>query len=243
MKKFFILMLLMISTLVLSSCGSISIVEEGGSESLEVNQSASEEKMEELANNDGYSIKFEYVSTDSDSDEEERGSYYYGYKGNIQWFISDDSGIAIKVEDDKAYVYDYYDGEYTFSNMYDDEDMVNALSQSFINTYNYWLYFTNTYDGSLSKGADTTVCGRGCYTYTFDMSNLSNMMGGIIAGIAGVSLKYKVAVDKEYGITLKLEFVGTADGDTETFSYEVKEFKTGSSVSVPRLPEPVLNED
>lgn len=248
MKKVFVFIFAMMFAFLLVGCDLINTGDndEAGSDSLEVNQEQSQTKMNELGSNDGYLIKFEYTSQ-SDDEEPESGSMTVGVKDNVRWVIEDsNNGGCIKVDGNVIHSYSYTDGAFVYESSYENEELAKAYLEVFVNAYTSWLYYANAFDGSLKKGADTTVCGRACYTYTFDMNNfMGGMVPGIVAGLVkGLKLEYKVAVDKEYGITMRLDFVGEAEGDSAQFSYLVTEFKTGSDVLLPTLPEPTpSNED
>ena len=84
-----------------------------------------------------------------------------------------------------------------------------------------YLYWANGYDGSLKKGADAKVAGRNCYTYELDLSAGASAY----AQMEGIkNLKYKVYVDKDLGITMKVEAAATVDGNSSSFTFEVTFF-------------------
>ena len=234
MKKILSFLLISLFALVLVGCDPISNVVNGGddeaNDSLEITQEESQAKLERMED-DGYLISFHYSD-----DEGDNGSFKIGAKGNVVWIITEKDGVALVEEEDKVHYYSYeVENGYTYEGTVQKEQ-----GDSFVNAYKLaytgWLYWANSYNGRLKKGADAKVAGRNCYTYDLDLAGL----GGVLGSLAGVtSLKYKVYVDKELGLTLKVEFSATADGESSSFSYEVTEFKTGSQVTVPTLPEPV----
>ena len=234
MKKILSFLLVSLFALVLVGCDPISNVVNGGddeaNDSLEITQEESQAKLEKMED-DGYLLTFHYSD-----DEEDSGTFTIGAKGNVVWIITEEDGVALVEDSEKVHYYSYTKDEgYKFEATVT-KDQEGSLVNSYKLVYTGWLYWANSYNGSLKKGADAKVAGRSCYTYDLDLGGL----GGIIGSLAGVtSLKYKVYVDKELGITLKVEFAATADGESSSFSYEVTEFKTGSAVSVPTLPEPV----
>lgn len=243
MKKVLGFIVLVLSLVLFTGCDILNTgdnSEDDANESLEINQEESTEKMAKLGKEDGYFVSFEYET--NDNGEIDKGSMSWGIKDNVQWYIEGDGGALIKVEGETIHFYTYSDGNWEYNYSEDDEELAKTYLQAYSTAYLQWLYYANGFDGSLKKGEDTTVSGRSCYTYTFDMGGLGNL-GGIVAGLVkGLKLEYKVAVDKEYGITMKLEFMGEAEGESATFSYVVKEFKTGNDVVIPTLPEPTSPE-
>ena len=233
MKKIFSFLLFSLFALVLVGCDPISNVVNGGddeaNDSVEITQEESQAKLEKMEE-DGYLLTFHYSD-----DEEDSGTFTIGAKGNVVWIITEEDGVALVEDSEKVHYYSYTKDEgYKFEATVT-KDQEGSLVNSYKLAYTGWLYWANSYNGSLKKGADAKVAGRSCYTYDLDLAGI----GGIIGTLAGVtSLKYKVYVDKELGLTLKVEFAATADGESSSFSYEVTEFKTGSAVSVPTLPEP-----
>ena len=217
----------------LVGCGGASGGSSNGKESLPISQEESSQKMETLAASEGYYIRFKY-SSEENGVKEDDSFFYYGEKGNTLWCgTDDDDGIAVVKEENSYHAYSLEDGAYVFEYTYT-EEQIGDFEFAYAFVYSSWLYYGNAYDGSLTKGADTKVAGRDCYTYTFSMSEF----GSVASFIKGASLKYEIAVDKELGITMKLSLTGKADGESGSFSYEVLEFKTGSSVTVPTLPAP-----
>lgn len=240
MKKFLSVFVLMIIACLFFGCDLITNQikdnndDDNGNtagEKLEVTQTESEKKVEKLAEN-GYEITFRYTS--EENGETETDTMTVGAKGNTVWYITDNNGAAFVEEENKVHMYDYSEGVYTF-----EYTLTNESEESYVDAFkasaNPWLYWANAYDGSLQKGTDASVVGRSCYTYYLDLG----AMGGIYAGLSGVSsYKYKIYVDKELGLTLKVELSATVEGEKASFSYEVTSFKTGNDVTAPTLPEP-----
>lgn len=215
----------------LVGCGGNSGGNSSGDESLPYTAEESQAKLNQLGQGDGYFVKFKY-SSESNGEKEEDSHFYYGEKGSVCWMGGeDDEGIAVKQEGTSYHFYDLENGAYVYQHTVTEEEYGNeTLVYGMI--YTSWLFYGNAYDGQLSKGADTKVAGRNCYTYTFSYSNLGNL--SMFSGVA--SVKYEIAVDKELGITMKLNISGQANEESGAFSYEVTEFKTGSAVNVPTLP-------
>ena len=233
MKKVLSFILLSLFVLALTGCAMIDNAVNGGdgdaNDSLEITQEESQAKLEKMEE-DGYLITYNYTDDEGNS-----GTFTLGAKGNVVWFISDGEGAAILEEGDSLHCYDYSaeDG-YTYTNTVHKEQEESVVS-TYKLAYSGWLYWANTYNGQFKKGSDATVAGRSCYTYDLD---LLGSLGGLIGSLAGLTnVKYKVYVDKELGVTLKVEFTATAEGETSSFSYEVTQFLTGSKVVAPTLPE------
>ena len=226
-----------LATLALVACGGSS-GGEAGKESLPINKEQSEEKVQQLADGDGYFVKFKYSSSDN-GEQGEENVMSYGIKGDVFWVIMDDGGMAIKQDETNYYYYSMSDGEFEYESSLSKEQ-ADQMGVSYQAIYSNWLYFGNTYDGQLTKGKDTTVAGRSCYTYTFNYSSIDlGAYASMVEGLADLKVEYMIAVDKELGLTMKLEIAGQADGESGSFSFEVLEFKTGSAIQVPNLPAPV----
>ena len=235
--------LLKLGTTILATFALVACGESGGSgqgnESLEINQEQAEAKMEQLAETDGFYLKFQYTSQ-SDDEAAESHTMYYGYKGNIFWLGDGDSyDVAVKMGDTQ---YDYYskeDGAWTYqSSMSKAQAEEYGLEKGYKTLATSWFYWGNTYDGQLKKGKDTTIAGRKCYTYTYDYSANAELQAyaALLGGDASVSIKYEIAVDKELGITMKVAVSGSSSEGSGSFNYEVIEFKTGNALDVPNLP-------
>ena len=233
MKKFLSFLLVSLFVLVLSGCSFIpNTGDDDAIDSLEITQEESQAKLEKLEK-DGYLITFNYNDDEGDS-----GSFTLGAKDNVVWFISDGNGSAILEDGNNIHCYEYSTEEgYTFTGTVE-KDQEESLVSVYKLAYTGWLYWANSYNGQLKKGSDAKVAGRSCYTYDLDLVSLTGIIGSL-AGISG--LKYKIYVDKELGITLKVEFAANVEGESSSFSYEVTEFLTGSSVVAPNLPEPTNN--
>ncbi|MBO4623667.1 MAG: hypothetical protein J5691_07310 [Bacilli bacterium] len=232
MKKILSFLLLCLFALALVGCDSINNAINGGddeaNDSLEMTQEQSQEKLEKMES-DGYLITFHYSDDEGDS-----GTFTIGAKGNVVWMLTDGEGAALLEEEASVHYYSYNNEDgYKYESTVQKEQ-----GESYISSYKIastsWLYWANAYNGQFKKGADAKVAGRNCYTYDLNLG-----LGGAIGKLAGLSdFGYKVYVDKETGITMKVEFKATVDGESSSFNYEVTEFKTGSAVVAPTLPEP-----
>lgn len=204
----------------------------GGEEYLDIDKDESVTKMNDLAQTKGYQIAYNFTENG------ESGNFEIGYKGDSTWMISNNdytSGIAIKMADDNTYYYyDYEDGKFVYDGTYTGSDYGSNF-RYLQSSYIYWLYYGNSFDGMLSKGADTTIAGRSCYTYKYN-PGLNGLAGKIIGGY---SMEYKIAVDKELGITMKVEIDVESGGESASMSFVVTSFKTGDAVVVPELKTPV----
>ena len=232
MNKLVKLSTTVLAMFVLVGCGGASGGNSNGEESLPISEEQSQQKMQQLAQSDGYYLEFKYSSS-SDGEASEEDHFYYGVKGDVVWMGQDEDGLALKKEGNQYHYYSLEDGNYSFVYSVTNEQ-AEGLDSAYMSIYTMWLYYGNAFDGQLTKGADTKVAGRSCNTYTFSYSNLGNLSSVMGAGVA--SLKYEIAVDKELGITMKLSVAGKSSEGSGTFSYEVTKFVTGSSVTVPTLP-------
>lgn len=233
-------LLLIVTMLATTSCGLGSIGNRGSNsgDKLEISQEESKAKLQELGEKEGYEIKMTFVDEDGTT-----GGYTIGVKDNVFWTIQENGdgayeGCAMVEESAKKYhVYDYQDDAFVFTQTYEEEQDADYFRQIYEIAYSAWLYYGSYLTAALTKGADATVSGRSCYTYTFDFG--SSILGGL-SKIAGVSdFGYTVYIDKEYGFTAKLVFGGTVDGESGGMSMEITSFKTGNSVVVPTLPDPI----
>lgn len=231
MKKLLVFLLAVLTALALVSCGGLTDKISGGDDSLEISEDDADAKMEQLASTDGYEITFDYTQDGS------TGSYTVGKKGDLTWVLTTDSdndvsGMAMKAEGDSTHGFTYDDGEWIYDVTYTGDDASYAF-YAYELAYTYWFHYGNLYDGMLTKGSDTTVAGRKCYTYTFNLG-----LGlGAYSKLAGIDqYEYTIAVDKELGITLSLDWSVKAEGETAALKYEVTSFKTGNDVVLPSLP-------
>lgn len=190
---------------------------------LRMSREESEAKLDAAAKS-GYYVSFEYdYSGDSGAD---RGSFDIGNKGDTFWinventnqsetgyaFVTVNAGIEM-------YQYDLDAGGYVYMGT-DTSGQNTQTLENLKQGYKGWIYWANTYDGQLKKGNDEMVIGRSCYTYT-------------IRGLQ--KAEYKVWVDKEFGITLKLDFDATIDGQHTWARYQMNEFLLGNEVHKPTL--------
>lgn len=238
--------LLKIATTILATFALVACGEsEGGSgkDSLPISREQSEQKMEQLAETDGYYVKFKYSSS-SNGEQEDYQHLYFGYKGGVVWAGDDEGGMALKEDEANVHYYSYSEGAYEYVASISKSEM-EGYEASYKLVYSTWLYWGNTYDGQLKKGKDDTVAGRSCYTYTFNYSAVSELgaYAALLGNASDAKVTYKIWVEKEYGVTMKIHLEGESDGESGTFDFEVTEFKTGSQVTVPTLPPAVPQED
>lgn len=250
MKKLTLLLLALVMVLSLVSCGLDigGMIDDGGDDgdgdgdgddnyaNLPIDRDESEQLMKNLAQTDGYEITFLY------GENEAVGTYAMLCKGDVFCLTAKDedgyeAGTGIVFEDDKCHLYRLEDGEWTFQYTAEGSE-AEEYRELYTGQYSFLLYYGNTFDGMLKKGKSAKIAGRDCTIYTFDYN-----VGGAIGGMAGLgSYSYKAYVDDALGITLKLEFEVSQQGESGTIHYEITSFKTGSAVTVPTFPEPVLPE-
>lgn len=236
--------LLISSFFLLAGCDAINFIDDinsqndGGRESYEsiqISQEKAVENLEKLGLEEGYEIIYEY------KDDTSSGKYLVGRKGNTIWLKTSESedgvytdGYAFVKDGNKYHSYSFENEEgYVYTCTYEDEETVSSIESSYAVGYNYWLYFGYTYDGLYKKDGTATVVGRKCDKYVYQLNSL----------IAQVNMKYVVYVDQKLGITLRLDFEASADGQNGNLNFEVKQFNTGSAVSMPTLPEPTITQE
>lgn len=217
MKKVIAIVLALATVLSFSACGLFNI--DIGTESLEISQEQSAKKLNDLAKSTGYEISFKANKGEKGSEDQ---IITVGKKDNILWLVQNDSEDAIVFEEGKYHTYEKVDGEWQYNDSYEGDE---ANASDFTIAYTPWLYYGNAFDGSLKKLDTAKIAGRDCQIYT------------ISVGIFSFKTEYKVYIDKEYGITMKLELNVSAGAEGSTsLSYEVTKFDT--NVSAPVLPAP-----
>ena len=247
MKKLFGLMAGLLAVCALAGCGEEKEPEgESGSETnetLPVDKAESKEKMDQLAT-EGFYFAFSYQIT-SEGEEPESGSMHYGAKGDTFWVGYEDQAVAVVKGEAK---YDYFskqEGEWKYraSMTPEQAEQTTTIDQTYTAVLEGYIYSANAYDGMLKKGADTTIAGRSCYTYTYDLN--SDLDAATIAAAAAegidlsqYSMKYEIAVEKQYGITMKLAVSGSSSEGSGGMTFEVSTFVTGNDVNayMPQLP-------
>lgn len=227
-----IVAILSLSVLAIAACDLPGMNKEGN-ESVEISMEQSKLKMETLGKTEGYELTISFTTSEGDS-----GNLTIGAKGEVIWGSDDEgNGFAVKQADSGIYTYVYENGEYTFNEKLSEEEEKQYI-ENYTKAYSEWLYYANEFNGMLKKGSDVTVAGRTCHSYTFNMGDLG-VLGNIVKDLApDVNVDYKVCVDVELGITMKLDVVAAAEGETNALSCEIISFKTGNAVTAPSLPEP-----
>ena len=231
-------------TFMFTSCFNLSnlinVTDSGGSDSLEISKTESQEKMKQLGSTKGYEITLEIKDADSDGNSNEE-LYTYGYKDDCFWIIKDNDGDACKKDGEKLHFYDATresNGNISYTYDYSLDSSDNSIDETF-NTLSYqtnvFLYWTNDYDGNLKKTGSTTVAGRACTHYTYGSS--ANIMG-LYAGV-----QYDIDVDNETGITMQVKWDASTNEGSASYYHKVTSFKTGNDVQVPDFPEPTESED
>ncbi len=228
--------LVLVLSMLLTGCGLAHIGDkiEGGDDSLPIGMEESQRKVSDLGTRTGYQITFSF-----DDGEDSSGTYTVGKKGDKIWCLEEDeygfSGYGMVKDGTQYHYYNVEeDGEFTYSATIQDSDSYYGSYAFEASTY-YWMYYGHSFDGSLTKLGSTTVAGRAATEYEFNMG----AMLGFIGSLSGLKdFKYKVAVDNELGITLKLEAEIKTTEEKESMSYTVTSFKTGNNVTVPNFPAP-----
>ena len=215
------------SVLSLGACGLF-----GGGDSIEISKSESLRKMEELGKTEGYEIDLSFRDSEGTS-----GNFTVGCKDDSVWgYNNEGEGFALKHSERIFLAYTYENGSFSFDSSITEAEVEN-YKQKYTSIYEIWLYYGNEFNGLLKKGANAAVAGRNCYTYTFKMGDLG-VIGNLVGKyISDVDFEYRICVDIELGITMKLEIAAQAEGESNSISCEITAFRTGSAVNVPLLPD------
>lgn len=155
-------------------------------------------------------------------------------KGNTYWFKTVNVSMAYKLEGDNCYSYAGMEDESgaikwmcTGSTPSDTlEGSLEQMDTAFAQT----LFYAGDLVAGLTKSGTATIAGRNCTKYTWSETASS---GGTTA-----SAQETIYVDNETGICMKMVASDTVNGVSESGSFEVTKFLTGSSVQAPTLPAP-----
>ena len=135
-------------------------------------------------------------------------TFEIGGKNDIYWINTGDSTVFVKAKDKKNYLY------------YSPYALGLELSGTTIKNYIFsmaegLLYVADSLTSQMVNGADDTVSGRSCATYTMTIPYEPT------PGTAG-NLKLKIWTDKEFGFTMKITYQDAVNNNTvESFSYEI----------------------
>lgn len=159
-------------------------------------------------------------------------------KGNIYWFNTASVCMAFNLVDDICYTYIGMEDEsgtieWTPTESIPStsmEDYLEQMDSAFEQSIFYAGDLLNNSDITFKKAGSITIAGRQCTKYTWRDS--------ASAGGNSISVQETICIDNETGICMKLEAAGSANGDSESGSFEVKKFLTGNTVTAPNLPDP-----
>ena len=146
------------------------------------------------------------VTVTQDSDET---TFEIGGKNDIYWITPDESTtIFVKAKDKHNYI---YASPYALGVELPGQTIKNyifAAAESL-------LYVADGLTSQMVKGADDTVGGRACATYTLVMDYEPT------PGTPG-QMNLKIWVDKEFGFTMKITYTDKSSGKTVgSFGYEI----------------------
>ena len=185
------------------------------------------EQKAKLAALDGWELKV-YHSWSATGGAPEPEEWIMGEKDNVFWFDIGTGKTAIEKDGDASYFYSWDETENKYEcTMVLDKSSYDTMTLAVFT----WLYYKDSYSGiQLSEAGTETICGRACKKYTGTDSAVGNG--------SWVSATITFWTDNEIGITMKAYVSGSTSEGTETYTHEVKEFKTGSQVSSPTLSAP-----
>lgn len=226
MKKILALLPL-IGAFVLTGCGGEKEGGEGAQgEKLPYTEEQVRSNVKNLGENDGYELSCEISSSSMD----EKQTYTVGMKGNFFWYSVQDNRMLFNITEEGLLMYTYDDeqGEYE-KGMLVPASMQDTYEKMF-ESYGNFMYVALDYQemGDFTKVKETTFLGRAAIEYKCVYEAAGYGKG-----------EYVLILDKALGITLKWSgsAVDYQHNESGSGTYEVKSFKTGSDVSVPKHPE------
>ena len=177
----------------------------------------------------------EYQVTFTLGTDESNSTYVFGQKENVQWCLFGDEedgndGMAIVVEGMTTHLYDYTSEGFEYTASVSTEGEENEFKDLYASILKNYFYIGYGYEGTVSKAGKATVAGRTGTKYAF------------VASAYGVTTSYTVVLDDEIGITLLYSYSLRGAEENISLNFEVKEILTGSAVTAPTLPEPVLED-
>ena len=204
MKK--ALVLAIFATLSLTACGG----QKESTRGLPMTRKEGARRLRQTGETDGFKIEFSYQNG------EEAAQVEASMKGNISWYTKGAEGIALEKAEKYYHVF-LSDGKgYDYAVSYK-QDVFESFFAS-----GSALYLAHQLDDvKFTKGEAATILERECTYYTFSYD----------AG-AG-AMDYKVAIDNEFGITLKIE----CDNQGALLKFDATKFQIGGDIEVPELPE------
>ena len=154
-----------------------------------------------------------------------------GKKGNTYWFvIMNGIGYAYQLDGNICYGYLGTKGESdTMTWMYIGSESPDAVDDS-MQDFDSSLFYAGELPDDLKKSGSATIAGRNCTKYTRSVS--------ASAGGNSASAQETIYIDNDTGICMKLEASDTVNGVSESGTFEVTKFLTGSAVVAPTLPPP-----
>lgn len=213
-KKLLFVMILMFMTCSLFACSMIGdiIDSETGNdddgESLEVTQEQAEEKLEKIATEKGYLVK--YAIYETDNSEKESETMTIGASGDYTWYISNDQGGAFMYKDGMMYTWKYENGSWEYNGRYETSAEESA---SLTNLFSSYLLLGYSFGDSMKKSGTKTIAGRKCDIYTYKM------------GMLNFSYSYSYYLDQETGMCMKYEIGAKSGTDSASVGMEVTEIK------------------
>lgn len=181
---------------------------------------AVQDKLYEFGKTTGYEFTMNITSNG------ETSTYTTGFKGNVWWTYEGESGMAMVEQKDgfiSLYSFDGEEWEIDSNILGQDAQSLRDIYGSALSAY---LYNASNYSSTMKKVGSETVAGRSCDKYSYSDSAYT------------VFASYDASVDKELGITMKWHYTISAGDESGSVGMEITSFNSGSSVTVPTLPDP-----
>lgn len=139
-------------------------------------------------------------------------TFEIGGKNDIYWIKPDgySSAMFLKIKGKTSYTYHYTGSSYIGVALEG-----TTIKDYIFNAADTLLYVADGLTSQMVKGADDTVSGRACATYTLVLPYEPQ------PGTAG-QMNLKIWVDKEFGFTMKIAYTDKTSGKTvDSFGYEI----------------------
>ena len=226
MKKLALGITCLTMAMCLSGCNLIDKISgliEGG-EDVPITAQQARSNLLALGEEQGFLLN--YTFEDRDGEDVDTGTVSFGMKGDTVWYLLDGADGVALVKNGNEYTKYEYDANNHFY-LEADEAVSQADYDLAFDTGSEYLFFAQTLNGALKSDGDITVQGRECYKYNFLFSELLRELK--------VNMNMTLAVDKQIGITLKVEATGDVEDDSVMLNMEMSSFVVGDAVTLPTL--------
>ena len=206
MKKFLFMLLIVLMVVTFAACkqpepgNSEPVTKAQGQENLYKQGASGSGKS---IDHTGFRIAVKVTEMGDETD------FEIGGKNDIYWYALDDTTVFVKAKDKTNY---YYASPYTVG-----IPLPGTTIKNYIFTFaDALLYVADALIPQMTKGADDTVSGRACATYTVTVPYETETPG------VYANMKLKIWSDKEYGFTMKMTYEDTGSGSyANSFSYQI----------------------